>query len=258
MKINFILYEKNSRGKNHLIFTNIFFNSFEVPSQYGDDHCGSNSRQKKPVIKETILIEKSMTLGKSKSLHFQPGQRSRQLANISSTARSNGISWWDFGWVLLVDGVHLSLLDLSWPALSHFLINLAGWAGEAGILAKISIMPVSTERFRLAIYTRPIVTTLSVQAHRLKKKEETLSSHGWGFGGFYLVGISFQVSPGEIHQIFSIAFHRRRSKSFHIHRSRPPNISGIKKRNNSVSSLIIREYWSSICLVFSIFFLKRD
>ena len=147
--------------------------------------------KKKPVIKETILIEKSMTLGKSKSLHFQPGQRSRQLANISSTARSNGISWWDFGWVLLVDGVHLSLLDLSWPALSHFLINLAGWAGEAGILAKISIMPVSTERFRLAIYTRPIITTLSVQAHRLKKKEETLSSHGWGFGGFYLVGIFF-------------------------------------------------------------------
>ena len=182
-----------------------------MPSQYGDDHWGSNSRQKKPVIKETILIEKSMTLGKSKYLHFQPGQRSRQLANISSSAPSNGISWWDFGWVLLVDGVHLSLLDLSWPALSHFLINLAGWAGEAGILGKISIMPVSTERFRLAIYTRPIDTKLSVQAHRLRNKEEYLSSHGWGFGGFYLVGISFQVSPGEIHQIFSIAFHRRGS-----------------------------------------------
>ena len=70
---------------------------------------------------------------------------------LLSSTRSNGISWWDFWWVLLVDGVHLSLLDLSWPGLSHFLINLAGLAGEAGILAKISIMPVSTERFCLAI-----------------------------------------------------------------------------------------------------------
>ena len=40
-------------------------------------------------------------------------------------------------------------------------------------------------------------------------------------------------------------------------RSRPRNISGIKKRNNSVSSLIYREYWSSICLVFSIFFFEK-
>lgn len=154
-EITFILYEKNSPEKNHLIFTNMFFFSiiwsaismwrwllwFQfAPKKTCDQRNHTYRKVDDPwEIKFSSFSTRTTTLSAAS-----------QYLLLSST-RSNGISWWDFWWVLLVDGVHLSLLDLSWPGLSHFLINLAGLAGEAGILAKISIMPVSTERFCLAI-----------------------------------------------------------------------------------------------------------
>ena len=80
--------------KNHLIFTNMFFNKLKCHLNVAMIIVVPIRAKKKPVIKETILIEKSMTLGKSKSLHFQPGrQGSRQL--LLSSARSNGISFLD-------------------------------------------------------------------------------------------------------------------------------------------------------------------
>ena len=150
-EITFILYEKNSR-KKIISFLRTCFQYFEVPSQCGDDYCGSNSRQKKTCDQRNHTYRKVDDPWEIKISSFSTRTTTLSAAppQLSSLKR-DFISWWDFWWVLLVDGVHLSLLDLSWPALSHFLINLAGLAGEAGILAKISIMPVSTERFRLAI-----------------------------------------------------------------------------------------------------------
>ena len=91
---------------------------------------GFNSRQKKPVIKETILIEKSMTLGKSKS-QFSTRTIDALDGNLSSLAQPNGISWWDFGWALLLLAYTWVLTWADRPA-GLLLNNQLGWMGRRG------------------------------------------------------------------------------------------------------------------------------
>ena len=150
-EITFILYEKNSRKKIISFLRTCFSIFWSAISmwrwllwfQFAPKKTCDQRNHTYRKVDDPWEIKISSFSTRTTTLSAAPPQ-------LSSLKR-DFISWWDFWWVLLVDGVHLSLLDLSWPALSHFLINLAGLAGEAGILAKISIMPVSTERFRLAI-----------------------------------------------------------------------------------------------------------
>ena len=150
-EITFILYEKNSRKKIISFLRTCFSIFWSAISmwrwllwfQFAPKKTCDQRNHTYRKVDDPWEIKISSFSTRTTTLSAAPPQ-------LSSLKR-DFISWWDFWWVLLVDGVHLSLLDLSWPALSHFLINLAGLAGEAGILAKISIMPVSTERFCLAI-----------------------------------------------------------------------------------------------------------
>ena len=84
-----VIFKNNyfSLGKKFENIWNIFFNIWKC---HLNVIIGFNSRQKKPVIKETILIEKSMTLGKSKSqFSTRTTQTHGNLHSVTNTSGSN-------------------------------------------------------------------------------------------------------------------------------------------------------------------------